>query len=103
MPGRRQPRRISGAGNGGVQTVGIAARVLKALAAQGGSVTFTVVVKPGINPADTNLSVTGNFSSIVFNCAAFSSFALRIRTFLSSLFGNGRSSITDSPSMIPIL
>jgi len=35
-----------------------------ALAAQGGSVTFTVVVKPGSNPADTNLSVTGDFSSI---------------------------------------
>jgi predicted extracellular nuclease len=34
------------------------------LAAQGGSVTFTVVVKPGINPADSNLSVTGDFSSI---------------------------------------
>jgi predicted extracellular nuclease len=34
------------------------------LAPQGGSVTFTVVVKPGSNPADTNISVTGNFASI---------------------------------------
>src|SRR6267142_1952962 len=34
------------------------------LAAQGGSVTFTVVAEPGINTADTTLSVTGDFSSI---------------------------------------
>jgi len=34
------------------------------LAQQGGSVTFTVVVKPGINPADASISVTGDFSSI---------------------------------------
>jgi DNA-binding IclR family transcriptional regulator len=35
--GKRRPRRTSGAQNGGVQSVGIAAQVLKALAAQGGS------------------------------------------------------------------
>ena len=35
--GKRRPRRTSGAQNGGVQSVGIAAKVLKALAAQGGS------------------------------------------------------------------
>jgi predicted extracellular nuclease len=34
------------------------------LAQQGGSVTFTVLVKPGTNPADTHISVTGDFSSI---------------------------------------
>jgi DNA-binding IclR family transcriptional regulator len=37
MSGRRPRRRTGGAGNGGVQSVGIAAQVLMALAAQGGS------------------------------------------------------------------
>jgi len=34
------------------------------LAAQGGNVTFTVVVKRGTNPADSNITVTGDFSGI---------------------------------------
>ena len=34
------------------------------LALQGGTVTFTVVVKPGTSPTNTNITVTGDFSSI---------------------------------------
>jgi uncharacterized protein len=73
------------------------------LALQGGTVTFTVVVKPGSNPTNTNITVTGNFSSI----GGTGAFALTgasadtgEQTFTTTVsVGSG---ITPGPKSIPV-
>jgi predicted extracellular nuclease len=80
-----------------------AATANPALALQGGTVTFTVVVKPGSNPTNTSITVTGNFSSI----GGTGAFALTgasadtgEQTFTATVsVGSG---ITPGPKSIPV-
>lgn len=71
------------------------------LAFQGGQVTFTVTVKPGTNPINTALTVTGDFSSIGAN-APFtltgSNLATGEQTFSATVNVTG----TQGPKSIPV-